>query len=273
MVAVRTRYGMRRDYESLYVLAVAFTRLRGGGADARERIHGRLRRRPHHRVCSTSSSATASSDYGEATAEMLLLFAFVAFGTSLIWTGLEVMTVRGVTFALVAVLGRSVVLAATLPRTGLDRGSCRIITWFGPRALSSLLLVLLPVFARVPGAEALVPYVALAVFFSVAIHGVMLWVFSQRYGGSSDGRTGGSADRRIGGGTDNEEGLRISLEELGRLEAEGEPVRILDVRTERAWNAADDQLAGAIRLDPEHPVESAAEQALPKNDWLVGYCA
>jgi hypothetical protein len=48
---------------------------------------------------------------------------------------------------------------------------------------------------------------------------------------------------------------------------------MLDVRTERAWNAADLKLAGAIRLDPEHPVESAAEQALPKNDWLVGYCA
>ena len=264
MVAVRTRYGMRRDYESLYVLAVAFS-----AYAAAELVHA-----SGFMAAFTAGLTIALldvelcdcfKDYGEATAEMLLLFAFVAFGTSLIWTGFEVMTVQGVAFALVAVLGRSIVLAATLPRTGLDRGSCRVIMWFGPRALSSLLLVLLPVFARVPGADALVPYVALAVLFSVAIHGVMLWVFSQRYGGSADGRTGA--------GPVDEEGLRISLGELERLEAAGEPVRTLDVRTERAWNAADIKLAGAIRLDPEHPVESAAEQALPKNDWLVGYCA
>lgn len=192
MVSVRSRYGMRRDYESLYVLAVAFT-----AYAAAELMHA-----SGFMAAFTAGLTIALldvelcdcfKDYGEATAEMLLLFAFVAFGTSLIWTGLDVMTWQGVTFALVAVLGRSAVLAAALSRTGLDRGSCRIITWFGPRALSSLLLVLLPVFARVPGAEALVPYAALAVLLSVAIHGTMIWVYAQRFG-IRDGQTGGRAD-------------------------------------------------------------------------------
>lgn len=65
----------------------------------------------------------------------------------------------------------------------------------------------------------------------------------------------------------------MTLEEVAALEAAGEPVRILDVRTERAWNGSDTMAVGAIRIDPDHPVESAAEQALPKHDWLIGYCA
>jgi NhaP-type Na+/H+ or K+/H+ antiporter len=204
-------------------------------------------------------------DYGEATAEMLLLFAFVAFGTSLIWTGLEVLTLQGVGFALIAVLGRTAVLALTLPRQGLDPSSRKIITWFGPRALSSLLLVLLPVFAGIDGAMALVPYTALAVLFSVGIHGFMVWFYAQKHGGTAAGGHGG--------GSPGEDAIRITLEEVDALMAAGEPVRMLDVRTERAWNASDTRLAGAIRLDPDHPVESAAEQALPKSDWLIGYCA
>lgn len=264
MVAVRTRFGMRRDYESLYVLAVAFS-----AYAAAELMHA------SGFMATFTAGLTISlldvelcdcfRDYGEATAEMLLLFAFVAFGTSLIWTGLDVLTPAGIGFALCAVLGRSAVLAVALSRAGLDPASRRIITWFGPRALSSLLLVLLPVFAGIEGSMQLVPYAALAVLLSVGVHGFMLWFYSQRHGGS--------AARQSGGGSADEDGLRISLDEVAALEAAGEPVRMLDVRAERAWNDADTKLAGAIRLDPDHPVESAAEQALPKNDWLIGYCA
>jgi len=264
MVAVRSRFGMRRDYESLYVLAVAFS-----AYAAAELMHA------SGFMATFAAGLTISlldvelcdcfRDYGEATAEMLLLFAFVAFGTTLIWTGLDVMAPAGLAFAVVAVLGRSVVLAIALPRASLDPASRKIITWFGPRALSSLLLVLLPVFAGIDGAMYLVPYAALAVLLSIGVHGFMLWFYAQRHGGP--------ADRRIGGGAIAEDGLRISLEEVAALEAAGEPVRMLDVRAERAWNDAETKLAGAIRVDPDHPVESAAEQALPKHDWLIGYCA
>jgi hypothetical protein len=195
---------------------------------------------------------------------MLLLFAFVAFGASLIWTGLEVVSPAGVAFALVAVLGRSVVLWFTLPHEGIDAASRKLIVAFGPRALSSLLLVLLPVFAGIDGAMVLVPYAALAVLVSVGIHGFLLWGFAQRYGGQAGGRTGGQEEER---------GLRLSLDEVEALEAAGEPIRMLDVRKERDWNSADVRLAGAVRLDPDRPVESAAELALPRSDWLIGYCA
>jgi NhaP-type Na+/H+ or K+/H+ antiporter len=260
MVAVRTKYGMRRDYESLYVLAVAFIAFASA-----ELMHA------SGFMAAFAAGLTVGSldvelcdcfrDYGEATAEMLLLFAFVAFGASLIWTGLEVMSPAGFAFALVAVLGRTAVLWLALPRRGLDPPSRSIIVAFGPRALSSLLLVLLPVFAGIDGAMVLVPYAALAVLLSIGIHGFLLWVLAQRYGGTTGGRDEDDAD------------LRISLARVEELEAAGEPIRMLDVRKERDWNSADTKLAGAVRLDPDHPIESAAELALPRSDWLVAYCA
>jgi NhaP-type Na+/H+ or K+/H+ antiporter len=260
MVAVRSRYGMRRDYESLYVLAVAF--LAYASAELMHASGFMAAFAAGLMIASLDVElCDCFRDYGEATAEMLLLFAFVAFGVSLIWSGLEVVSPAGVGFALIAVLARTVVLWFTLPSKGLDAESRTIIKLFGPRALSSLLLVLLPVFAGIDGAGVLVPYAALAVLFSVGVHGFMLWAFARRHGGQPDGRADGQDD------------LRISLTELESLEAAGEPVRMLDVRKERDWNSAETKLAGAIRLDPDHPVESAAALALPKNDWLVGYCA
>jgi rhodanese-related sulfurtransferase len=65
----------------------------------------------------------------------------------------------------------------------------------------------------------------------------------------------------------------ITFEELEQLRAAGAPVRILDVRTERGYQEARLQGAGAIRIAPNRPAESAASLALPKNEWLVAYCA
>ena len=50
--------------------------------------------------------------------------------------------------AVIALAVRTAVLLPVLARSGIDRGSCRLIALFGPRGLSSLLLVLLPVFSR-----------------------------------------------------------------------------------------------------------------------------
>jgi len=65
----------------------------------------------------------------------------------------------------------------------------------------------------------------------------------------------------------------ISFEELKALEAAGIPYRLLDVRSPRSYQSADLQASGAVRIAPDRPVESAAELALPKHDWLVAYCA
>ena len=103
---VRKRVGVRRDYESLYALGVAFT-----AYAAAESVGG------SGFLAAFAAGLTVAAldvelcdcflDYGEASAEMFLLLTFVAFGTSLIWTGLEIASVGTLLFAAVALVVRT----------------------------------------------------------------------------------------------------------------------------------------------------------------------
>src|ERR1041385_942999 len=211
-------------------------------------------------------------DYGEATSEMLLLLSFVAFGASLIWTGLGALSGPTLLVAAVALLGRAVVAELPLPRRGRDPVARRLIVWFGPRALSSLLLVLLPVFAGIAGAERLFPVTALVVLFSMAGHGgLLLWAthgLTRR-----EEREPASAGSALPASDLVAHPELMTFEELDAVRRAGAPVRILDVRTERGYATAKLRAQGAIRLLPDRPVESAASLALPKEEWLVAYCS
>jgi NhaP-type Na+/H+ or K+/H+ antiporter len=57
-------------------------------------------------------------DYGAATAEMALLFAFVLFGASLIWSGLMMVSWATMAFALIVLLVRPPVFLLSLARSG-----------------------------------------------------------------------------------------------------------------------------------------------------------
>jgi len=267
---VRRKVTVRRDYESLYALGVAFT-----AYAAAETVHG------SGFLAAFAAGLTIAAvdaelcdcflDFGQAAAEMFLLLTFVAFGSSLIWTGLSGVTWAGLGFALVALFARSAALWVALRGQPLDARSRRLIVWFGPRGLSSLLLVLLPVFAGVPGAEALFAPAALVVLLSVVIHGGSLVLLGTRESAVAKGvmPVAPSPPPEVG-----PKGDRITLDEMRRLEAVGERVRLLDVRKERAFRESDLRAAGAIRLSPEGNVpRAAAELALPRNDWLVAYCA
>ena len=118
--------------------------------------------------------------------------------------------------------------------------------------------MLLPVFAGLPEGRALFPYAALTVLLSVVVHGAVLF---------------GLRGREQPPAASDQGPIRLSLAEVSELQRQGEPVRLLDVRTERGWQLADTMARRAVRVDPTRPVESAAEQALLKHDWLVAYCA
>ena len=167
---VRRQVGVRRDYESLYSLGVAFT-----AYAAAEAVHG------SGFLAAFTAGLTIAAldvelcdcfvDYGGTTAEMALLFTFVLFGGSLIWSGFTVMNGATLLFALIVLLIRPPVFLASLARSGVNRRDRFLIAWFGPRGLSSLLLVLLPVFAGLPESERLFAVCCLVVLLSVALHG------------------------------------------------------------------------------------------------------
>ena len=268
LVGMRRRVGIRRDYESIYALGVAFAAFA-----AAEAVHG------SGFLAAFAAGLTVAAfdaelcdcflDYGEATAEMFLLLTFVAFGTSLIWTGLRGLEWRTFAFAAVALGARSLVLLPGLAGAGLTPRSRRLITWYGPRGLASLLLVLLPIFAGIPGAERLFSITALVVLLSVVVHGGALMV--TRSGANRAWPATPVAPQPTGRAVASRD--RITLDELKALQARGERVMMIDVRKDRAWEESELQAQGAIRLPPDNARTRAAELALPRHDWLVAYCA
>lgn len=277
---VRPRIGVRRDYESLYALGIAFA-----AYAAAEAVGG------SGLLAAFAAGLTIASfdvelcdcflDYGQATAEMFLLFAFVALGGALIWRGLAVLDGATLAFVAAALLIRPAVLLVCLARTRMDRTSRYLVVWFGPRGLSSLLLILLPVFAAVPGSERLFDVTALVVLVSIVLHGGSLMLVGRRLRPQAPGAAravaatappaGSEPGVRVRPGVRDPE--RISFDELRALEAAGELVVLIDSRSERAYRQAETRARGAVRLAPDGADKRAAELGLLRDAWLVAYCA
>ncbi|MEP7227875.1 MAG: hypothetical protein ABI785_10975, partial [Gemmatimonadales bacterium] len=211
----------------------------------------------------------------QATAEMFLLFTFVAFGAWLIWTGFTVADGRTLLFGLIALVMRTAVLLPVLAGEGIDPRTRKIVAWIGgPRGLSSLLLILLPVFAGVPGSDRLFMITCLVVLLSVAIHGTAIAVFLRKTEGSSGG-TAQATEARVTTEPEPDAGVaeRITIDEMKQLRAAGEPVFLADVRTDRSYQADDIKATGAIRLPPDGAVGRARELGLDRRATIVLYCA
>lgn len=257
IVALRTaraRLGVRRDYESIYSLGVCFTAFA-----AAESLHA-----SGFLACFAAGAVIAALDpelcdcfveYGETTAEMLLMFTFVLLGGSLIWTGLQGLDLALILFVAITLLARPAALAVALARYPLEPSARRILVWFGPRGLSTLLLILLAVFGDAPEAERLFRVCCLAVLASVILHGGALMSFGRKH------------DRQA-----QEDELLVLPSALRERIAAGEPVVLADVRSHRAFDQSKDVLIGAVRLDPDAPVESATRQELAKQGWIALFC-
>ena len=297
---VRGGIGVRRDYESLYALGLAFT-----AYAVAESVDG-----SGFLAAFTAGLLVAAQDielcdcfleYGEATAEMLLLLTFVALGMSVIWSGLGVIDVRTIVFAAVALAARTVVLLPMLKGVGLTTRERRLIALFGPRGLSSLLFTLLPVFAGVPGAGYLFAVACLVVLLSVLLHGSGMALFlrasHRERKRAQDGATVSAppaqapaaqvptasvAQAHVAPSEKAAEGAsdvaapapdRITIPEVQALLSRGEDVLPVDSRADRSYRASELQARGAVRLPPEDPVRDATEMRLSRHATLVVYCA
>ena len=268
---VRKRIGVRRDYESLYALGCAFTAYAGAEAVGGSGFLSAFAAG----VVITGLDVELCDcflDYGQATAEMFLLFTFVAFGAWLIWSGFTVADGRTLLFALVALVMRTVVLLPVLAREGMDRRTRRIVAWSGPRGLSSLLLILLPVFAGVPGSERLFAITCLVVLLSVALHGTGIALFLRQNQGAIAAT---AKDDLVTREPDPDAKVpeKITLDEYQKLRDAGKAVVLADVRTDRSYHLDNLQAQGAIRLPPDDAVRRARELGLDHHATVVLYCA
>jgi NhaP-type Na+/H+ or K+/H+ antiporter len=277
---IRKRTGVRRDYESLYSLGIALSAFA-----AAEAVNG-----SGFLAAFTAGLTIAALDvelcdcfieYGGVTAEMLLLFTFVILGASLIWTGFSEVSIPTLAFAAFSVLIRVPVYLLTLIGSNVDRRGRLLIAWYGPSGLSSLLLVLVAVFAGLPGSDRIFAICSFIVLISIVIHGA-----SPRFLQRIAGHHPPALEEPPVTETPTESGSlpvsksaapvgsqSVSLAELDQLQESGQPVIILDVRTDRSRDTSEQQAKGSIRLPPDDVIPQARKLKLPKEAWLIAYCA
>ena len=278
---IRRKTGVRRDYESIYSLGVAFTAYAAAEAAQGSGF-----------LAAFAAGLTIAAldvelcdcflEYGQTTAEMALLFTFVLFGSSLIWNGFTVISWPVVLFAAAAVLVRPIAFFISLAGTQLDFHSRMVIAWFGPRGLSSLLLILVPVFAAVPGTESLFFICCFFVLLSVALHGGSL-MFLKRNGAAAPRHVPATSPDDRGAGKlpatsaspagENSPGEIITIPAMRAIQQSGAPSLVLDVRAERSLGNSALRAQGALRIAPDRPAERLKELDVPRQTWLFAFCA
>jgi NhaP-type Na+/H+ or K+/H+ antiporter len=257
---MRRRFGVRRDYESLYSLGIAFAAFA-----AAESVHG------SGFLAAFGAGLTIAlfdvelcdcfKEYGETTAELLLLLTFVLLGGSLIWSGLPLVTGSSLLFAVLVLLARPAIYLAAFAPSRVETRARRIVAWFGPRGLSSLLLALLPVFAGAKEGPEIFRLTCLVVLLSILVHGGTLVWMGRRRAGEPAPPAGAAAEPEL-----------VSAEQVRALLAGGAPLVPIDVRKPDPLSESDLQAAGSRRLSLDGAAEDARVQGLPSDAWLVTYC-
>ncbi len=282
---VRRRTGVRRDYESFYCLGVAFAAFAAG-----EALHG------SGFLAAFAAGLTISAldvdlcdcflEYGETTAEMMLLFTFVLFGTSIIWSGFGVITLPTLLFAVATLCARPAAFIPSLglAPSGLDMRNRILIAWFGPRGLSSLLLVLLPVFAGISGAASLVPVCCLVVLISIVVHGVLPAIFGkQEVAQESSANLAGERQSALSStplpvvaasaANPSLDQKLIDIDEVRAWDERGLPYTVLDVRNDRSYNDAEFTIPNSLRVESQIAAKQVAEFRIPKDSRIITFCS
>ncbi|MEO7475129.1 MAG: hypothetical protein ABIY46_07315, partial [Gemmatimonadales bacterium] len=164
------------------------------------------------------------------------------------------------------------------------------------------LLVLLPVFAGVPGSEHLFVVTCLVVLLSVVLHGGGIALYLRRGGASLDtvpvasraasaptvsaptvatasatavpnAATAAASARSAPVDVGDAVPERITIAEFRDLHRSSAPLVVADVRTERSYRDDPNIGVGAIRLPPDDAVRLARERRLDQHATLVLYCA
>lgn len=268
---VRKRSGVRRDYESIYSIGLAFA-----AYAAAEAAHG------SGFIAAFAAGLTVSAmdaelcdcflEYGETTAEMALLFAFVLFGTSIIWGGVAAVSGATILFTIAAILLRPVAYFPALIPAKLSARNRGLIAFFGPTGLSSLLLIMLAVFRNIEGSQYLLQLCSLVVLVSVVVHG-----FSPMFlvrGPKDEAQappTGRPALAVREVADDRPRPSTMTLAEYQQLNSAGAVV-LVDSRSERTY-AETEAVPGAVRVHPDRAVADATRHGLPHAATLAVFCA
>lgn len=213
-------------------------------------------------------------DYGEVTAEMAMLLAFLLFGALLSTLLGTVPLLRALLFALLVIgVARPLAIGLVLRRAHVSRPARLFIGWFGPRGLSSLLFGLLVVQDGVPGAERLLALTGAVVVVSVVVHGASAGPLAAWYGRVVARRTLAEEREGTAAGLFRQEPSavpRLTVRELAERLAGPEPPVVLDVRSRSSYDRDGARIPGDVRVPPDGVAEWAAGQ--DRGRPVVTYC-
>ena len=269
------RFGIRREYQALYGIGLVLASFAAGqvidGDGFLSAFFAGLAV-----TLFNESLCDCFLEYGEVTAEMMMLLAFVLFGALLSTLLGTVVLIPA--FAL-AVVGLGIIRPASifliLQRAKMSNTARLFMGWFGPRGLTSLLLALLVVQAGAPDAEKLMGIVGLVVVVSVIAHGITATPLTSLYARRVAAAQQTMAEERESTFVglfepDANEIQRISPEELAAQLASDNPPIVLDVRSRAHFESDAGQIPGSIRVPPDL-IEDWASTA-PKDRPIVAYC-
>ncbi len=120
----------------------------------------------------------------DAEGQILAVFAFLLFGTTLLPIGLEALSVPIAAYALGSLfVVRVLAISLSLAGSGVGRDTALFFGWFGPRGLASILFATLILEEYpIPEARAIHACVVVTVLCSIVLHGVSAAPLAKLYG-------------------------------------------------------------------------------------------
>ncbi|MGZ3638215.1 MAG: cation:proton antiporter domain-containing protein [Ktedonobacterales bacterium] len=217
-------------------------------------------------------------EYGEVTAEMAMLLAFILFGAVLgpLFGTIPFFLVLALAVVAIVIV-RPLAITLAFTRAKVSQDARAFIAWFGPRGLSSLLLALLVVEANTPHSIQLLAVTGVVVLVSVLVHGTTATPVSQWYGEriARDSVVRPEERESSAEGLFKQDGTevpRITVEKLHAMLGGPRPPVLLDVRTRGQYATTDGQIPGSIRILPDRVREWAETAVALKDRPIVAYC-
>ncbi len=278
---VDRRMGISREYQALYGIGLVFASFVAGQALGGDGFLSAF----FGGLAVTLLNITLCDcfmEYGETTAEMMMLLAFVLFGAVLSGLLMTVPLAGGLALAAIALLVvRPAALGLVLLPAKMSNLARAFIGWFGPRGLNSLLLALLAVQAGVPGGEYLLAVTGTVVTVSVVLHGVTATPISAWYGRRVEESIPTLPEEREGTfpGLFEEEPKAIPLispAELAAALKSDDPPVVLDVRARARYESDNTQIPTSIRVLPDQVADWANNldpDEIDKDKLIVVYCS
>lgn len=269
------RFGIRREYQALYGIGLVLAAFAAGQAVQGDGFLSAFFAGLAVTLFNVSL-CDCFLEYGEVTAEMAMLLAFILFGAVLSTLLATISPLPALLLAVIVIgVARPLAMWVVLQRAIMSSAARAFIAWFGPRGLNSLLLALLVVQAQAPDAERLLAITGMVVLVSVIAHGASATPLSAWYGRRVAQSQRTLAEEREATATglfepEATDTLRISVADLAERLAGPNPPAVLDVRTRAQYENDAGQIPGSVRILPDHIEEWAVKEE--RGRLVVAYC-